>query len=54
MLCFNFHQNRTINEEFDFWGVKGAWGSEGCPNFKILKNPHQKRWFQPTPKISTF
>ena len=23
MLCFKFHQNRTINEEFDFWGVKG-------------------------------
>ena len=22
MLCFKFHQNHTINEEFDFWGVK--------------------------------
>ena len=22
MLCFKFHKNRTINEEFDFWGVK--------------------------------
>ena len=21
MLFFKFHQNRTINEEFDFWGL---------------------------------
>ena len=24
MLCIKFHQNRTINEEFDFWGVEGV------------------------------
>ena len=24
MLCFRFHPNHTINEEFDFWG-----GEEG-------------------------
>ena len=24
MLCFKFHQNRTLNEEFDFRGVKGV------------------------------
>ena len=23
MLCFKFHKNRIINEEFDFLGVKG-------------------------------
>ena len=22
MLCFKFHQNRTMNEEYDFLGVK--------------------------------
>ena len=27
MFCFKFHQNRTINEEFDFWGLRGLfWG----------------------------
>ena len=30
ILCFKFHQNRTINEEFHFWGVK----RERYPNFK--------------------
>ena len=24
MLRFKFQQNRTINEEIDIWGVKGA------------------------------
>ena len=24
MLSFHFHQNQTINEEFDFWGGKGV------------------------------
>ena len=34
MLCFKFHQNRTTNEEFDFWGgVKG----EGVPQFQKLE-----------------
>ena len=23
-MCFKFHQNRTINEEFNFWEVKGV------------------------------
>ena len=27
VLRFKFHKNRIINEEFDFWGVKG------CPDF---------------------
>ena len=22
-MCSKFHQNRTINEEIDFWGIKG-------------------------------
>ena len=27
MLCFKFHQNRTINEELDFWRLRGLfWG----------------------------
>ena len=33
MLYFKFHKNRTINEEFDFWGVKGA-GEWGVPWFQ--------------------
>ena len=24
MLCSKFDQNRTINEEFVFWGIKGV------------------------------
>ena len=24
ILCVKFHQKPTINEEFDYWGVKGA------------------------------
>ena len=35
MLRFKFQQNRTINEEFDFWEVKGAGGGgERFPEFK--------------------
>ena len=51
MLCFKFHQNRKINEEFNFWGdqfFRGALrGAEG-PDFKISLiqngglNPHRK------------
>ena len=32
MSCFKFHQNRIINEEFDYWEVKGQ--GERCPNLK--------------------
>ena len=42
MFHFKFQQNLTINEEFDFWWVKGARGCEGCPNFKNLKKRHAK------------
>ena len=50
MLYFKFHQNRTINEEFDIAEVKGTGGSEECPDFKNSKslirngglNPHRK------------
>ena len=48
MSCFKFHQNRIINEEFDYWDVKVA-REGGYPDFK---KPHTERWSQPTPKIS--
>ena len=55
MLSLRFNLNRTINEEFDFWGVKALRGRQGHPISKIRKkNPHTERWFQPTPKISAF
>ena len=34
ILCFKFNQNHTINDEYDFWGVKGG-GREGMS--RILK-----------------
>ena len=51
MLCFKFHRNRPINEEFDFWGgliISG--GLEGGRETRFQKiliqngglNPHQK------------
>ena len=39
MLHFKFHQNRTINEEFDFFeggGGGGAAGGQGAPIHKFL------------------
>ena len=37
-MCFKFDQNRTINEEFDFWGVNGGRGvGRGAPISKIRK-----------------
>ena len=51
MLCFKFHQNRPINEEFDCWGLRAP-GDSGGPDFKKSKKPHTERWSQPTPKIS--
>ena len=44
MLCFKFHQNRPINEEFDCWGFKGPRGFQGTPISKIQKTPHTERW----------
>ena len=35
MMDLKFPQNRTINEEFDFWGVKGAGGVRSTPILKI-------------------
>ena len=56
-LCFKFHQNRAINEEFYLWGGKilsgGPMGAE-WPDLKKLKNPYTDRWSQATAKISTF
>ena len=39
MLCLKFNQNRTINQEFDFWGVKGVvlggvWGFQIWHNWR--------------------
>ena len=50
MLRFNFQQNRTINEEFDFSGVKVVGGVRVAPILKFRKsliqnditNPHRK------------
>ena len=57
-MCFKFHQNHTINEEFDFW--RGGWAKffRGPPkragglDYKNTKKPNTERWSQPTPKIS--
>ena len=48
MLGLKFHQNRTINEKYDFWRVKAPPEGAGRPHFKkslIQKGgpkPHQK------------
>ena len=45
MLCFKFHQNCTINEEFDFWGVKVLPRGGGFKFKKVSYKavvPHQK------------
>ena len=45
MLCFKFHQNHVINEEFDFWGAKfilGAPREPGGAEFqKFEKDPYR-------------
>ena len=49
-MGFKFQQNPTINEEFDFWGVKTPRRGQGESISKIRKimiqnggpNPHQK------------
>ena len=33
IMCFKFHQNRTINEEFDSWEAMGEGGGR-VPRFK--------------------
>ena len=38
MLGYKFHKNRTINEEFDFWGLKVLPRETGRPDSKIRKN----------------
>ena len=60
MLCFKFHQNRAINQEFDFIDrgplcpPRGALSGAEGPDFKNSKNSLTERWSQPTPKISAF
>ena len=54
MLHFKFHQNSTINKEFDLRGVKAPpEGKQGDPDFKNSKKPHTEWLFQTTPKILT-
>ena len=38
VLCFKFHQNRTINEEFNFFEGEGEGhpGDKGTPIHKFL------------------
>ena len=45
-MCFKFYQNRTINEEFDFWGVNGGKRGPDIKNSK--KKPYTELWSQPT------
>ena len=55
MLCFKLQQKRTINKEFDFWGIKGAeGGGEGVPRFqKFEKATHRTVVPTHTENIST-
>ena len=54
-LCFKFHQNRAINEEFYFWGGKIlSVGPKGGRVARFNKNPYTEQWSQPTSKISAF
>ena len=56
-LCFKFHQNRAINEEFCFWRGKILFeGPKGgrVARLKKSKNPYAERWSQPTAKIVAF
>ena len=40
--CFKLHQNQNINEEFNFWGVKGGGREGGLSRFeKFLKSPYR-------------
>ena len=56
MLRFKFRQNHSINEEFYFDAkfFRGAPRRAGKPNFKKLKKPHRKWWFQPTHSSHNF
>ena len=42
MLCFKFQQNRTINEEFKFWGVRGEGERERREGYLKFKNSEKK------------
>ena len=47
-MTFKFHKKRTINEEFDLWGVEGGrsggCGGQDCPNFKNSEKLHREWW----------
>ena len=55
MLRFKFHQNCTINENFDFWGVKGGLtqlqGLFIWRSFTIINNKTFVRKICSTPNI---
>ena len=53
MLCLKFHQNRTINEEFDFLGVNGVGLGLAKVGTTIEYVPkHHRRLFLPKKKPS--
>ena len=55
MLCFKFYQNRTINEEFDSWGVNAPpplpRGGQEAQILKIRNNLIQNGGSNPHPKF---
>ena len=50
ILCLKFNHNCTINEEFDFLGIKGAGGGgeERYPDLKKLKKNVSYKTMVPT------
>ena len=56
ILCFKFHQNRAVNEEFDFWGSQilsgGPEGSKMNQFKKIKKALHRTMFSTHTENLS--
>ena len=50
----NFIKNRTINEEFDCWGVKAPRGGQEDPISKIQKSPIQNSSPNPHSKFQHY
>ena len=46
MLCFKFNQNCIINEEFDFWGLKGLFWELQKFEAVSAKNKHFVLFFR--------
>ena len=52
-MCFQYHQNRAIKEELDFWGVRGE-GKKIRKSPKHNGNPISHRKFQHSSLITVF